>query len=146
MKDQLWIELYRENKTICELIENRSQQYGINHVQLYILILSLENKMTVSSLASKLNISKSAVSQALVGLVLKRFVTKIYEEDSKKVFYIGLTKKGKVVTNNLMNEYLKMHEIIIKKMGQDNLSILVEMLEKFNDTIKEIIICREDLC
>ncbi len=146
MKDQLWIELYRENKTICELIENRSQQYGINHVQLYILILSLENKMTVSSLASKLNISKSAVSQALVGLVLKRFVTKIYEEDSKKVFYIGLTKKGKAVTNNLMNEYLKMHEIIIKKMGQDNLSILVDMLEKFNDIIKEIIICREDLC
>lgn len=146
MEEQLLIQLYRKNKLIADLIESDTQKYGINHVQLYILMLSDENKMNVSMLAQLLNISKSAVSQAIVGLLLKRLIIKRFDESNKKIFYIKLTKKGKEIKEELMKCLLDKHQLIIEKFGKDELSNFTRLLEKFSDVLKEIMNVREEIC
>lgn len=146
MEEQLLIQLYRENKSICDMIEADSQKYGINHVQLYILMLSDENKMNVSTLANLLNISKSAISQAIVSLLLKRLITKRFDESNKKIFYIKLTKKGKEIKEELMECYFKKHQLLQEKFGEDELSNFIRLIQKFSDVLKEIMSCREETC
>lgn len=146
MNDKLLIELYKENKYLCELIERHSHTYGINHVQLYILILASSDKRNVSNIATCLNISKSAVSQALVGLLLKRFIVKKYEDNNKKSFYIELTPKGNEVKDNIMDICLDLHHKIKEGVGEEDLNIFVTLLTKVNMTIEKIVKCREDIC
>lgn len=146
MKKTLLIELFRENKSLCNLIEQYSQEYGINHIQLFILILSLEDKMNVSNLAIILNITKSAVSQALVGLVLKRLIIKKFDDDNKKIFYIDLTNKGKKITNELLTRYYDLKKQVINKLGNDEFNTFVSLLDRFNQVVNEVIESREDLC
>lgn len=146
MNDKLLIELYKENKYLCELIERHSHKYGINHVQLYILILASTEKKNVSNIATCLNISKSAVSQALVGLLLKRFIVKKYEDNNKKSFYIELTPKGNEVKDNIMDICLDLHRKIKEGVGEEDLNIFVTLLTKVNMTIEKIVKCREDIC
>lgn len=134
----LFIEIYRSSNKFNELVETICKNYGISLVQLYIIGLSLCSKSTVSSIAKILNLTKSAVSQAIVGLIIKKLVIKTPNLENKKIFYIMPTKKAESIKKDVLaichDKYVK----IIDNMGRENLNLLVNLLHKFNQTINDV--------
>ncbi|MFR7880783.1 MAG: MarR family transcriptional regulator [Christensenellales bacterium] len=86
MLHQLFIQLYINNKLFIDFIENICKKHNINHLQLYIIILSSYEKMNVSTLSDTLNITKSAISQAIVGLSIRRLIVKVQSKEDKRYF------------------------------------------------------------
>ena len=111
MLHQLFIQLYINNKLFIDLIENLCKKHNINHLQLYIIVLSSYEKMNVSTLSDTLNITKSAISQAIVGLSIRRLIVKVQSKEDKKVFYITPTSKAEKIKREIVSLYE--HEISI---------------------------------
>ena len=131
-KENLFIEMYRFNKIFNEIIEKSCKQYGINQVQLYILGLAIGANKTTSDLAKDLNLTKSAISQAICGLMIKRLVARRQSIEDKKMFYIVPTPMAEKLTNEILSACRKKHEKIEEIMGKENLKDFVELLNKFN--------------
>ena len=86
-------QIYKMNKYIEEITSKACHQLKINHLELMIIGLSSIDKMNVSKLSQELKVSKSAISQALVCLQLKRLITRQQVEENKKSFIIVPTEK-----------------------------------------------------
>ena len=108
------------------------------------LIIFFQLSKTHSS--SGLNITKSAVSQALCGLVLKRFVTKQINQDDKKVFYIKPTKKGKEIKESIFQQNEVQYKELLEKMSIDEIVQMCSLIDKFNSILDDFSKSREDLC
>lgn len=136
---QLFIEIFRSSKAFNQVVENICKQYGINQVQLYIIGLSLCSKKTVSTIAQDLNLTKSAVSQAIVGLIIKRLVVKRPSLENKKVFYIIPTENAESIKQRILSITADKYIMIENNMGKENLDLFVELLNKFNQTVEELV-------
>lgn len=134
----LFIEIYRNSKIFNEIVDKICKQYGINQVQLYIIGLSLCEEKTVSIIAQDLNLTKSAVSQAIVGLIIKRLVIKRPSLENKKVFYVVPTKNAEAIKKQILSVCSEKYETIERNMGRENLNLFVELLYKFNQTLDEV--------
>lgn len=137
-KDKLFIQTYKSNKLFNDIVDKICKQYGINQVQLYILILSFRSEYTVTTLSQTLNLSRSAVSQALVGLLLRRLITKEPAQDNKKVFYIKPTKTASEIKDKVLKMCNFKYEIIEQKMTKEELDNFVNLLVKFNNILEEV--------
>ena len=87
MKESLFIGIKKTYNLVIEIMSFYAKKYNINHIQLSILLLSCEKDVNVSILANTLDITKSAVSQAITGLMIKRLVFKQNDSENKKVYY-----------------------------------------------------------
>lgn len=146
MKEHFFIKIKKSYNLIMDLMEYNSKKYGINPIQLSILLISCEKDVNVSTLANILNITKSAVSQALCGLVLKRFVTKQINQDDKKVFYIKPTKKGKEIKESIFQQNEVQYKELLEKMSIDEIVQMCSLIDKFNSILDDFSKSREDLC
>lgn len=135
---QFFIQLYKSNKLLTDSIESICQNYNINHVQLYIIVLSSCKKMNVSMLAETLSISKSAVSQAIVGLLIRRFVSKKVSEENKKVYYVIPTSKGEKIKKEILDMCYQKYLVLKKKLGEENINEFIKLIVKLNETVEEI--------
>ena len=126
MLKDLFIQLYINNKLFIEFIEKLSKKYNINHLQLYIIVLSSYDKMNVSTLSETLNITKSAVSQALVGLSIKRLIIKKQSKEDKKIFYITPTKKAEKIKNEIADSFLYKYQLFEEKLGKDDMAKFIK--------------------
>ncbi len=138
MLKDLFIQLYINNKLFIEFIEKLSKKYNINHLQLYIIVLSSYDKMNVSTLSETLNITKSAVSQALVGLSIKRLIIKKQSKEDKKIFYITPTKKAEKIKNEIADSFLYKYQLFEEKLGKDDMAKFIELIVKFNNILEEL--------
>ena len=122
------IQIYKMNKYIEEITSKACHQLKINHLELMIIGLSSIDKMNVSKLSQELKVSKSAISQALVCLQLKRLITRQQVEENKKSFIIVPTEKAIQVCKDIF----KVHKEQVKE------EIGEEKYQAFFSTIKQI--------
>ena len=94
MKEHLFVKIKKSYNIITELMQKHAKKYGINHIQLSIILLASNSEVNVSTLANTLDITKSAVSQAITSLLVKRLVTRQVDLEDKKIYYIRPTKKA----------------------------------------------------
>lgn len=138
-KEYLFIEMYRFNKLFSEMIEERCKLYNINQVQLYILGLTLCSNKTVSDLAKDLKLTKSAISQAICGLMIKRLIIRKQNPNDRKMFYIVPTDSAQKITTAILGDCSEKYTQIEQSMGKENLNIFVELLFKFNQVINDVV-------
>ncbi|MCI6509060.1 MAG: MarR family transcriptional regulator, partial [Bacilli bacterium] len=86
-KENVFIDLLTTCQLVKKMYSELEKKYCINFIQLAIIFLSGTRNMTVSNLAEELNVSKSAISQALVKLFIMKYVTKVAADENKKSFY-----------------------------------------------------------
>lgn len=93
-KENVFIDLLTTCQLVKKMYSELEKKYYINFIQLAIIFLSGTRNMTVSNLAEELNVSRSAISQALVKLFIMKYVTKVAADENKKVFtYFQLKKE-----------------------------------------------------
>lgn len=135
--EQFAIELFKSSSLLSDLIKNVCQEYGISNVQLYIIMITSYQKMNVSMIAKILNITKSAISQALTGLLIHRIVTKKPSKDDRKIFYIIPTPKGITIRSKVLTTFEVQYNLLKEKMGSDDLNNLINLLIKFNTVLEK---------
>lgn len=76
-----------------------------------IFMVNYHEKITLSDIAKNLNISKSAVTQLVDGLVRLDLLKKINDENDRRINYLSLTEKSKIRLD-------KMHDCFIEKISK----------------------------
>ena len=106
-------------------------------MQLSIIFLSINNDMTVSSLAQALDVSKSAISQSLIKLYIKKYVTKKNIDGNKKVFYLTILPRGKEVHQDLLQMIKEKEFKINEQLGNEKLTTLKQLMHEYIQALKE---------
>ncbi len=137
-KENVFIDLLTTCQLVKKMYSELEKKYYINFIQLAIIFLSGTRNMTVSNLAEELNVSKSAISQALVKLFIMKYVTKVAADENKKSFYILPVKKGITIKEEMMALIKKRNGEIEKLMGTENANQFGLLLETLNETLESI--------
>lgn len=136
-KTSIFIELIQATRTMRRIINKYCKKYGLNLMQLSIIFLSINNDMTVSSLAQTLDVSKSAISQFLIKLYIKKYVTKKNIDGNKKVFYLTILPRGKEVHQDLLQMINEKEFKINEQLGNEKLTTLKQLMNEYIQALKE---------
>lgn len=136
-KNSIFIELIQTTRTMRRIINKYCKKYGLNLMQLSIIFLSINNDMTVSSLAQALDVSKSAISQSLIKLYIKKYVVKKNIDGNKKVFYLTILPRGKEVHQDLLQMINEKEFKINEQLGNEKLTTLKQLMNEYIQALKE---------
>lgn len=95
------------------------------------------DKIKSSDISEKLNISKPAASRMLNVVEEKGYIKRYMEKEDRRVVTISITQAGIDVYKNEINEYNKVCNRIVSKMGQKDMEIFSFLVDKFFDIIAQ---------
>ena len=96
-------------------------------------LIGVNEKITVSEIASALGLSVPTITVALQKLEKKDFITKTPSSDDARRFLIGLTKNGKKIYRVHDLFHRKMVEEITKNLSDTEKEALLSGVKKLND-------------
>ena len=103
----------------------------LTHNQLhYIETISTLGNPNITELAAALKLSKPTVKVAVDKLIEKDYIFKVQSDEDRRSAHIHLSEKGKLI--NQMHDYAhkRIAESLSKKLNQEELNSLVEILSK----------------
>ncbi|NLK24443.1 MAG: MarR family transcriptional regulator [Clostridiales bacterium] len=95
------------------------------------------DKIKSSDISEKLNISKPAASRMLNVVEEKGYIKRYMEKEDRRVVAISITQAGIDVYKNEINEYNKVCNRIVSKMGQKDMENFSFLVDKFFDIIAQ---------
>ncbi|MDD5795076.1 MarR family winged helix-turn-helix transcriptional regulator [Clostridium sp. HCP1S3_B4] len=95
------------------------------------------DKIKSSDISEKLNISKPAASRMLNVVEEKGYIKRYMEKEDRRVVTISITQAGIDVYKNEINEYNKVCNRIVSKMGQKDMENFSFLVDKFFDIIAQ---------
>lgn len=135
-ESEMLIYLYKIGKYLQEVTSKACKKMKISHVGLMIIGISAVKEVNVSQLSQELKITKSAVSQALVCLQVKKLIYKVASPDNKKSFYIKPTERaielGKEIFDVHMIKFLQMKE----ELGEEKFLMFFSLVQEINKIIE----------
>ena len=137
MKEHLFVKIKKSYNIVTELMQKHGKKYGINHIQLSIILLASNKDVTVSTLANTLDITKSAVSQAITSLLVKRLVTRQVDLEDKKIYYIRPTKKALDIKDDIYKCNEEKYQELLKEMTMDEIIQMDSLINKFNSILNK---------
>ena len=146
MKEHLFVEIKKSYNLVIEIMKHHAKKYNINHIQLSIILLACTKDVNVSMLANTLDITKSAVSQAITGLLMKRLVIRQNNPDDKKVYYIKPTQKAIDIKKDIYNINEAKYQQLLNKISIEEIIQMNNLIHKFNSVIKSFSNSREEIC
>ncbi len=135
--ENFFIQIYKSNSLLTDILKNICKKYDINNLQLYIIVISSYKPINVSMLAEILNITKSAVSQALVNLFIRRIVVKKPCEEDRKIYFIKTTAKGTKIKNAIMQYCTEKYQKMLAEIGEDEMTKFIELSTKLNKRLEQ---------
>lgn len=137
MKEHLFVKIKKSYNIITELMQKHAKKYGINHIQLSIILLASNSVVNVSTLAATLDITKSAVSQAITSLLVKRLVTRQVDLDDKKIYYIKPTKKALDIKDDIYKCNEEKYQQLLEEMTIEEIIQMDSLIKKFNSILNK---------
>lgn len=101
-----------------------------------LLVLSLNNGVSIDYLAEKANIGKSSVTKSVKILEKKGFLTKEIDSEDNRRKVVKITKKGKEIQNAALQINDEIEESIISKIGENEIKTLKKQLIALDELIK----------
>lgn len=137
MKEHLFVKIKKSYNIITELMQKHAKKYGINHIQLSIILLASNSEVNVSTLAATLDITKSAVSQAITSLLVKRLVTRQVDLEDKKIYYIKPTKKALNIKDDIYKCNEEKYQQLLEEMTIEEIIQMDSLINKFNSILNK---------
>lgn len=131
------IQIYKMSKHVEEITSKACHQLKISHLELLILGLSSVEKMNVSKLSQELKVSKSAISQAIVCLQIKRLITKQQVEDNKKSFNVIPTPKAIQVCEEIFKAHHEKKMLLKEELGEERFQMLFSTIKQVNKILND---------
>jgi DNA-binding MarR family transcriptional regulator len=128
----------RKFERIIEDQKDTSCCCGVTVSQCHALMeLDELDDLTVNELSEKLDLDKSTVSRIIESLVQSNFVSRENPKDNRRIAMIALTRKGKLVCdqiNDLNDQYV---EKILNAVPGKDLPVFLRSFEKIINTMSK---------
>jgi len=122
----------------CNEKETRyAAKYGVSIVESRCIRKLHEKKqLTVNQLAQEMSLTSSRVTRIIDGLVAKKMVVRESGENDRRVYNLSLTPKGEKLAKELIEDHIKIHEEIIKKIPEEYHHSMIEILRRLNKAVE----------
>ena len=101
-----------------------------------LLVLALNNGVSIDYLAEKANIGKSSVTKSVKILEKKGFLTKEIDSEDNRRKVVKITKKGKEIQKAALQINDEIEESITSKIGENEIKTLKKQLIALDELIK----------
>lgn len=130
LANYLW---QQSNAQIYEVLSSAEiKSFSINDYY-YLLAIHHLNEPNLGTVASKLHLTKPAISALVRRLEQHEFIEKIQSQEDKRIFTLKLTPKGLNLIQHDPNRYKHIEELITSAISPSEvraLSCLLEVIEK----------------
>jgi len=125
--------------TNCQDKETRYvAKFGISLVEFRCIRILYENQsLTVNQLAHQMSLTSSRITRIIDGLVQKRLVLRESGQTDRRIYNLSLTKSGNKLAQEMIQDYAKMHEDILKSIPEENHPTMIKMLNLLNVAVKK---------
>lgn len=126
-------------KYLDEFVSRPGAEYHISFEQYLILHdVSREKDLTLMEIASRRNVTRSAVSRQIRSLLLKELIQQVPDHDDRRRMNLSLKPKGKKAEAQISERVTHRFSAWINEFGEDQakqvLSFIREFGNKFADT------------
>ena len=94
-------------------------------------------RIKMSELAKKIDISMPSLSRMVKGLEEKGYLKRVVDEEDRRNTYVCLTAKGKELSDEIHEKYMKLFKSVTQHIGQDKLIELGLRMDELVDVIEE---------
>ena len=102
-----------------------------------LLYLIKEKTMNQKELASALRISEATLSVRIKRLLDAGYIERTPDEHDKRIFVIGLSKKGQKVVVNLEKKLTHYYQCLSKNITEEEVETILNVIHKMKKNIKE---------
>lgn len=138
--------LAKMQEMACQLSRMNHEPRSIGGAILYaseihtIKAIKEYENVNITCLASKMEVTKGAISKIVNKLVTKGFVTKFKEKENRKEVHLQLTESGELVYEDYRDFKKKLDEKFLNyfgKMEEEQKRNLIDMMDRIELIIKE---------
>lgn len=124
----------------CRLNLNTKSDLPIRSSEMGLLIYIKQKDAHATSLGAShfFKVSKPMIATMVRVLSKKGYITKTSSPKDKRSFYLTITEQGNNLVENAIDEYSKVIITLMDKMGQDDFTQLVKLINDANRYIGEI--------
>jgi DNA-binding MarR family transcriptional regulator len=94
--------------------------------------------VNVSEINKDMFVTKSAVSQTLNVLEKEGYITREMDRGDRRKITVTLTPQGESALKSAQLQADQMLETVVSRFGEDNTKKLIELFEKFMDTVESL--------
>jgi len=125
--------------------ERMSEGLQLTRTQLEILLMLVENPQTTSSLADRLFLTQSAVTQTIDTLVRRDLIERHPDETDRRIVKLQLSAAGHELTNRLRALRRGHMQALVAKLSSAEVDVLVSVTEKLTEQFEDTkIVPKED--
>ena len=125
-------------KQMRKILDKEIMQFNIGHSEMKILmILYLEDGITQEKLNEKIEVDRSNIGRTLKKLEELKYIVRYKNEDDARSKIIFLCDKALKIKNSLMKIKNDLEKTINMNLKTNEMNILIELLEKIFDNLKE---------
>jgi DNA-binding MarR family transcriptional regulator len=114
---------------------------GLKNAEGFFLLLlsSLNNgePVTPSEAAEKLGVTMAAITHHINSLEKQEFITRTLSDEDRRVWFIGLTAKGKGKIKIIKKEHRKRLNDLVDYLGDKDSQKMIHLLKKISEFFKE---------
>ena len=127
---------YTHNKEIFGNI-CRGEFFVMNLISSYCVKNKNEKGITVTKIANMLFYGKANMSKLLRNMESKGYITRIFDDDDRRVVYIRLTDEGDSIIKNARKKSAEKFYRIFEKMGEKDFNEYLSLSKKLYSIILE---------
>ena len=101
-------------------------------------LLKQDGPKKMSELATALHITAGAVTTASNLLIQNGYITRIRNEEDRRVVHLAITEKGRLTLNELQNEGRNMMKVVFKDLSNEDLKRMHAIFEQASLNIDDI--------
>lgn len=131
--NEVLVNLFRD---VVDIEQNAIANYGhrdITYNDMHVIAaIGVDEPKNMSAIAKTLSVTVGTLTIAMNSLVKKGYVVRERGREDKRVVYISLSEKGKIVYDNHMEFHRGMIDSIINQLDEDEKEALLSALGKLN--------------
>lgn len=122
----------------CRLNMNSKHNLPIRPSEMGILIYTQKqtNSVTPLMISQFFGITKPSVSTIIKALIKLGYLEKHKSTDDKRSYSITITNKGQKLVETTYDEYFRTIEILKEKMGHDNFTQFIKLVNTANNILE----------
>lgn len=128
-------ELHTLHKVHKQCVHSKLSEFTFEQGKLLYLIK--EKTMNQKELASALRISEATLSVRIKRLLDAGYIERTPDEHDKRIFMIGLSKKGQKVVVNLEKKLTHYYQCLSKNITEEEVETILNVINKMKKNIKE---------
>lgn len=128
-------ELHTLHKVHKQCVHSKLSEFTFEQGKLLYLIK--EKTMNQKELASALRISEATLSVRIKRLLDAGYIERTPDEHDKRIFVIGLSKKGQKVVVNLEKKLTHYYQCLSKNITEEEVETILNVIHKMKKNIKE---------